>query len=304
MHIMLIGGGGFIGRALTQNFLNSDNFVITWCTARDVSKPRDNIHIVNDLLERSTHEQDALLMDVDVVFYLASNTTPSTGATDLAHEIEINLLPFSRYLTALIRQPNLRLIYLSSGGSIYDPANPLPATESAALCAQSCYASGKIAMETFLTNAYRHRPTDLMILRPSNVYGPGQPYKSSFGFIRSALQCILDGREITLWGDGKTVRDYLFIDDFTTFCHLALSLEWPDTIYNIGSGKGSSLIDICDVVESVTEQSLARAHSPETTPAVRHNILNVSHVNHDFGWQAQVTLTQGIAKTWEWLRSR
>ena len=269
-----------------------------------MSKPRDNIHIVNDLLERSTHEQDALLMDVDVVFYLASNTTPSTGATDLAHEIEINLLPFSRYLTALIRQPNLRLIYLSSGGSIYDPANPLPATESAALCAQSCYASGKIAMETFLTNAYRHRPTDLMILRPSNVYGPGQPYKSSFGFIRSALQCILDGREITLWGDGKTVRDYLFIDDFTTFCHLALSLEWPDTIYNIGSGKGSSLIDICDVVESVTGQSLARAHSPETTPAVRHNILNVSHVNHDFGWQAQVTLTQGIAKTWEWLRSR
>ena len=156
MHIMLIGGGGFIGRALTQQFLNSDNFVITWCTARDVSNPPDNIHIVNDLLERSTHEQDALLMDVDVVFYLASNTTPSTGATDLAHEIEINLLPFSRYLTALIRQPDLRLIYLSSGGSIYDPANPLPATESAALCAQSCYASGKIAMETFLTNAYRH----------------------------------------------------------------------------------------------------------------------------------------------------
>ena len=178
---MLIGGGGFIGRALTQEFLNSDNFVITWCTARDVSNPPDNIHIVNDLLERSTHAQDALLMDVDVVFYLASNTTPSTGATDLAHEIEINLLPFSRYLTALIRQPDLRLIYLSSGGSIYDPANPLPATESAALCAQSCYASGKIAMETFLTNAYRHSPTDLMILRPSNIYGPGQLYKVHLG---------------------------------------------------------------------------------------------------------------------------
>ena len=93
---MLIGGGGFIGRALTQQFLNSDNFVITWCTAGDVSKPREHIHIVNDLLELSTHEQDALLMDVDVVFYLASNTTPSTGATDLAHEIEINLLPFSK----------------------------------------------------------------------------------------------------------------------------------------------------------------------------------------------------------------
>ena len=301
---MLIGGGGFIGRALTQRLLNSGNTVITWCIGKSVAAPPDDVHIVNDFLQRSAHEQDALLMDIDVVFYLASNTTPSTGATDLAHEIEINLLPFARYLTALVRQPNLRLIYLSSGGSIYDPANPLPATESAALCAQSCYASGKIAMETFLTNAYRHRPTDLIILRPSNVYGPGQPYKSSFGFIRSALQCILDGREITLWGDGKAVRDYLFIDDFTAFCQRALSLKWPDTIYNIGSGKGSTLIDICDIVESVTKQPLARAHSSEATPVVRHNILDVSHVNHDFGWQPQVTLTQGITKTWEWLRPR
>ena len=261
---MLIGGGGFIGRALTQRFLDSGNTVITWCIGKSVSASPDDVHIVNDFLQRSAHEQDALLMDIDVVFYLASNTTPSTGVADLAHEIEINLLPFARYLTALIRQPNLPLIYLSSGGSIYDPANPLPAIESAALCAQSCYASGKIAMETFLTNAYRHRPTDLMILRPSNVYGPGQPYKTSFGFIRSALQCILDGRKITLWGDGNAVRDYLFIDDFTTFCHLALALKWPDTIYNIGSGKGSTLIDICDIVESVTKQPLARAHSPET----------------------------------------
>ena len=135
---MLIGGGGFIGRALTQRFLNSGNTVITWCIGKNVSAPPDNINIVDDFLQRSAQEQDALLMDIDIVFYLASNTTPSTGATDLAHEIEINLLPFARYLTALIRQPNHRLIYLSSGGSIYDPVNPLPATENAALCAQSC----------------------------------------------------------------------------------------------------------------------------------------------------------------------
>ena len=61
MHIMLIGGGGFIGRALTQRFLDSGNTLITWCTASDESKPPDTIHIVNNLLEQSAHEQDALL---------------------------------------------------------------------------------------------------------------------------------------------------------------------------------------------------------------------------------------------------
>ena len=118
---MLIGGGGFIGRALTRNFLNSGNFVITWCTAGHVSKPRDNIHIVNYLLERSTHEQDALLMDVDVVFYISGRSVDKeslASLNQLIYDALIKLYPNKTVEDFEIQRKAATVTFVGTGLSV------------------------------------------------------------------------------------------------------------------------------------------------------------------------------------------
>ena len=303
MHIVLIGGAGFIGRALTKCLLHRQATTVTWCQSGEVVSRPENVTIVPNLLALSTSDQDAVFGSADFVFYLASTTTPSSGNTNFAHEASANLGPFCSYLTAIVRQPRLRLIYLSSGGAVYAPSSPLPVNEDNPLHALSSYAAGKIAMEAFLASAYRQRPNQLLIVRPANVFGPGQPYNANFGFIRALLQALIEDHDFPIWGDGESIRDYLFIDDFTRFCEQLLSLDWPATIYNIGSGQGLSQLEVCAAVETVTGKEPKIKFVAQTASAVRGIILDSSRANRDFGWQAQTPLAIGISRTWHWLQS-
>ncbi len=143
-------------------------------------------------------------------------------------------------------------------------------------------------------------------MRPANFYGPGQPYRSGFGVVPTLFHHLEAGRRFEIWGDGKVVRDYLYIEDFVDLCVTLIDSaphQVGAKIYNAGSGKGTTLNALCEMISKVTGKALERSYKELRAVDVKRVVLNCDAARRDFGWAAKTDLEEGLKATWEWIRS-
>jgi UDP-glucose 4-epimerase len=300
--VLLLGGDGFMGRALRGRLIETGRqiHVVTRSTILD-SGDGSCIHgggIENvELLRR-------LIPLVDTIVHLASATTPGLSARTPSLEANLNIAPTLGLLEELQRHPGVRLVYISSGGTVYGDPGRDPVTESAELRPVSFYGAGKVAVEGFLRSFQRMNGNPVVVLRPSNVYGPGQPRYQGFGVIRTMLQHALDGTTMSIWGDGSVVRDFLYIDDMIAAIEGMIDTTIPAGTFNAGSGLGHSLNELIRIIESTCDTHLPVRYQPSRGIDVQRIVLDVTSIRDHCGWKARTTLEHGVAKTWEWLRSQ
>jgi UDP-glucose 4-epimerase len=300
--ILIIGAGGFLGSALSRRLLGQGRSIHRLLRAPAPSLGKgDTVHVgdLNDIDLIRT-----ILPMCNTIFHLGSATTPGSSANRPSMEAELNLLPTMHLLEALHDFPLKRLIFTSSGGTLY--GNPKTATvaETAALSPLSYHGAGKLATEAFLRTFHNLTGLSVTVLRPSNLYGPGQSLREGFGLIRTILENARCGSPINIWGDGESVRDFLYIDDMVNACCRVLSNHhsaWQ--VFNVGSGEGHSINQIRQMVEEVTGiQIPAIYHSPRPGD-VRRFVLDCSTIRYELGWNPVVPLSDGIHHTWRWLES-
>ena len=170
----------------------------------------------------------------------------------------------------------------------------------------SYHGAGKAAIEAFL-HAYSCRSgSAVTVLRPSNLYGPGQPYRKGFGIIRTILEHISRGMPIEIWGDGEIVRDFIYIEDFIKICMKVVECHCNERtmeIFNVGSGAGHTINQICDIVESIAGRNLERIYCAERNVDVRSVVLDRTKIMQRYGWHAETKIGEGIQSTWEWLQT-
>lgn len=279
--ILLLGGTGFIGSALADR----------------LEQEKITVHIMG------SHEAGKLenvLPRCDTVIHLASATTPGSSATRPSRELGNLTLTF-HLLELLQSQPETHLIFFSSGGTLYGNPARLPVTEDAPSAPLSYYGAGKTALEAFLLTFRTHGHT-VTILRPSNVYGPGQALKSGFGLIRTMLEHAHCGTTLEIWGDGENIRDFIYIDDIVDACMRLINLPQDSGTYNLGSGIGYSINQVRGIVEAKCGRELRTIYRPGRGIDVRSVVLDNSRLNARLGWQPVIELADGIARTWEWLQ--
>lgn len=296
-HILLLGGGGFIGQALAARLSVAGHAAtilsrrpagrtmpgVAWCQGA-----LDDADLLNDLLPRCS-----------AVVHLATTSTPGSYRDEPSREANENLIPLLRLLEAMSDHPDIPLLYLSSGGAIYGNPEALPVPETHPTAPLSYHAAGKAAAEQFL-GAFARDGRAVTILRPSNAYGPGQALKQGFGVVRTLLEHIKRRTPMDIWGDGNTVRDYLFIDDLTQACLDVL--ERPSTgTYNLGSGTGHSLNDLCGIARAVTGQDFEIHFRPARGTDVRAVVLDSTRFSRSYGWKPEISLEEGMARMWRWL---
>lgn len=231
------------------------------------------------------------------VIHLASSTTPGMTVWTPVAEVEGSLLPALRFLECLQDFPESKVVFVSTGGALY--GNAEIASETTALLPNSYHGAGKAALEAFVSVLGQRRSGKLTILRPSNIYGPGQSLRSGFGIIRNLLERVKDGSQVTLWSGGSSVRDYLYIDDMVAACKLAL--RGPGGVFNIGTGVGTSLDELIAQVENITGRAMVVRREPARPSDVTHIVLDASRAMEFLGWHAKVGLAEGILATWNWL---
>jgi UDP-glucose 4-epimerase len=188
-------------------------------------------------------------------------------------------------------------------GTVYGNPDRLPVTEDAFIAPLSSYGAGKASQEAFCHRLHMHGQA-ATILRPSNACGPGQQIKSGFGLLRTMLEHIHLGTTMEIWGDGKIIRDFIYIADIADIADATVGLvKLPHDAgtYNLGSGGSFSINEIRNIVETVSGKALQTIYRPARGMDVRRVILGNSRLSARLGWQPSVGLMDGVARTQDWL---
>lgn len=302
--ILILGGNGFIGRQLSFALQQAGHDVLVLTRSADDRLLERGI-AVRRAAYLDAEDFHAPLADADLVIHAASTSTPGKTAGAPLAEMDGNLRPTLALLSALQQRPDCRLLYVSSGGTLYgDCASP--AGEEHALAPRSYYAAGKIAAEHFIQAYARQFGGHACILRPSNLYGPGQPARPGFGVIPAAFQAILRGAPFELLGDAQAMRDYLYIDDFVELCRRIVEhpASTPLQTLNAASGEGTSLAALIEQIGAVSGSTLSVAQSQARSGDVQHIVLDPGLAASVYHWRAGTSLREGLERTWQWWKTQ
>ena len=301
MKALVLGGGGFIGSHLVDELLAKHHAVRVLDVAEERYRRTPPAVDYRQGEFRDSATLAEALQGVDVVYHLASTTVPSTSNLDPAGDIAANLIPSVRLLEQMIRMGVPRIVYLSSGGTVYGNPEQVPVAVGHPVSPLCSYGVVKVAIEHYLRMFRELYGLSPLILRASNPYGPRQGHLGVQGAIATFLYRMTSGEPIQVWGDGHHVRDYLYISDLARLCALA-GKSTAEGTYNAGSGIGYSLNAVLDVIGEVTGELPDVRHAPSRSLDVDAIVLDVAETETRFDWRAEVGLREGIQLHWEWMR--
>lgn len=304
MRIVLLGGTGFIG----QHFANlcrssAEVVVVSRHLPRDVDRLAEVTYIQGDCASPDFLKQ--VIRPADLVVFLAYNSVPKTSFDDPLRDIQENL-PLAISLLSVLREVNVRrLLYLSSGGTVYGPENAhIPIAEDHPTDPISPYGITKLAIEKYCRMYSLLFGIPVVVARPSNPFGPGQiPYRGQ-GFVATAAAKILRGEALAVFGECGTVRDYLYIDDLCAAMKLLLTSDIaPGSIFNIGSEIGMNNIQVLKAVAAsagIRQADIRIDFLPSRGYDVPYNVLSSARLKA-LGWRPAMPLEQGLEKTIPWI---
>ena len=300
MNILLIGGNGFIGSHLIDIFLKNGHEVRVFdCSYERFRGKIKGVDYIIDSIEETDKLTEAL-WDVDIVFHLVGPSLPSISDINPILDIRKNLLPTIKLLDAMVQLNKSRIVYFSSGGAIYKPQGLVPVPEEHILEPISSYGIIKMTVEKYLMLYERLYGIQPLIIRPSNPYGPRQGHIGTHGVISTFLHRIIKNKELIVFGDGSSVKDYIYISDLIEACYL-LTINQFKGIFNIGSGIGYSINEIISLISEITGKiPRIRYVSPHRSD-LQNFILNINKVNNSIDWYPKVSLRDGIIMFWNWI---
>lgn len=277
--ILFIGGAGFIGstliRGILQNLKNVKIFVMEPGFA-NVSR-LDGLDVTlfrGELSDFDNLESVIRSQNVDTIVHLVSTLIPGSGYEDYKREIQSVAFPTMR-LTQLCSELNIKFVYFSSGGTVYgNRVEPVAFKETDERNPISYYGLTKLMLENNILFEHRTLGLKYLIVRPSNPYGHGQALNGKQGIIAVALGKILSGQTIEIWGDGSSVRDYIYIDDLGKIFSQLIENDVENTTVNIGSGFGYSVNQIIEVLKKIVEEPVKVEYKPARSADVSTMILS------------------------------
>lgn len=299
---LVLGGNGFIGSHLVSGLLGAGDGVTIYdrSPGRFGPVPRGARYLQGELGNHGLI-RDAV-ENVEVVFHLVSTTLPKSSNDDPIYDVRSNLVDTLQLLEACVAAGVRKVVFVSSGGTIYGlPRTPLIAEDHPTNPITS-YGIVKLAVEKYLGLFHHIHGLDYATLRVSNPYGPYQNPDGQQGAVAVFLRRIHAGRPVTIWGKGDVVRDYLYVSDLADALILAAKTETPEKVFNIGSGRGTSLDELVALAAKVTGERPEVRYAEGRALDVPENVLDVSRARKALGWSATTDLAAGMALSYGWIR--
>ena len=304
--LLILGGSGFIGSNLITSLLNSSHIVSNFDRPGTSPKQFDkisNYRFVPGYISDTSHLRNVFNQEpFDCIVHLVSSLIPSSGYDDFFADRDINLTAGYEIVKNMMNNGCRKIVYFSSGGTVYGNNGKDINSETDALCPLNYYGYSKLALEEFYRLSSRIHNINHIIIRPSNPYGTGQNLYGKQGLITVALGRILQNKPIEIWGDGKVIRDYIHIQDLSKATNSLIESEAENQVFNIGSGIGHSVNDIVEMIHEVTGKNTGiefKASRPVDIPV---NILSIDKITSATQWQPSIKLKDGIALLWNEMR--
>lgn len=299
MKCLVLGGGGFLGAHLCAGLRRLGHSVRVF---ERIPAPAGSAAIEWMVGEFTRAEQiDAAVAGCDVVFHLVSTTLPKTSNDDPAYDVHSNIEGSLALLDAARRHRVAKVVFVSSGGTVYGIPQSVPIEEDHPTNPICSYGISKLAIEKYL-HLYRIlHGLDYCVLRLANPYGELQRPDRTQGAVAAFLNRVANGMPIEIWGDGSVVRDYVYVGDVVDAMTAAAFTVAPSRLYNIGSGRGTSLLELIAAIAAVTDSNPSIEFRPGRPFDVPTSVLDIARANAELGWHPRVSLIEGLRRTHHWL---
>jgi UDP-glucose 4-epimerase len=303
---LVLGGSGFIGSHLVEVLLDSGLHVRVF--SRSSSLPARLAAVGNriECLSGDFYNAQSLASAVrgcDHVYHLIATTVPTTSNQNMIFDADSNLIGTLRLLEICVRENVKQIIFPSSGGTVYGKTESQPTPESHATEPLCSYGIVKLAIEKYLELFRIRHGLDYTVLRISNCYGPRLPVNGEQGVVGAFLDRLRGEEPITLWGEGAITRDYVYVTDVALALRAALGQRSPFRVFNIGTGIGTSLLSLVEMMECATGCRFRILKQEARDVGVPMNILDATRAKKYLSWEARTPLEQGLVNTWKWIQA-
>ena len=303
---LVVGGNGFIGSHLSERLLREGYEVAVLDRFKSGVNNLKEIRGQIEIFRGSYLDQELLrtaMKGMDYVFHYASSTTPATSIADPDYEIQSNLLGSVRLLQIARDEGVKKVIFPSSGGTIYGEPKRLPVREEDCALPSNPYAISKWAVERYLHHFHELYGLDYLILRYSNPYGERQSPYGKQGVIPIFLNRIKHNQRPVIYGDGSMVRDYIYINDIIDATSILFESVIKDKVFNVGSGIGVSLNEIIKTMYSIFGEEIRPIYEINSSRTyVTSIVLDIAKIETKTGWKPSTSIEEGIRKTWIWIK--
>jgi len=307
-NVLVTGGAGFIGSHVVDAYLERGDRV--WVVDDLSSGSLANVNEKAEFVEMGIQDPDlrGLFRDVgfDLVSLHAAQIDVRTSVADPARDASINVLGMLNVVEGARETGICRIVYVSSGGVVYGEPEEIPTPERAAKLPLSPYGVTKLSGEYYLHYYEVVHGIEYVALRYANVFGPRQDPHGEAGVVAIFCERLQSAEELTIFGDGEQTRDYVYVKDVVVANLLASEMilkPGPDidaVAFNVGTGVGTSVNRLADVLESIAENRPGRVYREARAGELRHSTLDVSRFA-ERGWAARHTLEDGLRETFHFI---
>lgn len=301
MKILITGGAGFIGSHISKLLLDQGHNVLIY---DNLSRGfLDNIDKRALFLEGDLHEQQKLeksLKGVDWVIHMAALAEVAESVQKPLKYAENNIVGTIHLLEAM-KNSGVRKIVFSSSCVVYGKPEKLPLSEDSAIMAFNPYGATKVANESFLASYHSIHGFDVVMLRYFNPYGPGEKHDPETHAIPNFIKAGLSKKPLPLYWKGEIIRDFIYVEDLAR-AHIAPLKLSGLHVFNVGTEKGTKVIDIINHISNILEYKLEINDLGERLGDVPALFASSAKLKKMTGWKPQVGLKEGLTKTIEWFR--
>jgi UDP-glucose 4-epimerase len=312
---LITGGAGFVGSHVADAFVAA-KWDVTVADNLSTGR-RENVPEGATFVDIDVTSPDAIRLvrdgKYDVVCHLAAQIDVRKSVADPVHDAAINVLGTLNLVEAVRTSGGTgrtRVIFSSTGGALYGDFVTPPTAETAPKDPQSPYGIAKLSAEYYLAYYARLHALDTVALRYANVYGPRQDPHGEAGVVAIFCSRILEGRPLTVFGDGKQTRDYVFVKDVARANLAAATRTLPPAGpldargFNIGTGVETSVLDLARGLNKAAKASVPVELAPARTGEQLRSSLKTEKAADVLGWRPTVSLDIGLAETFQWFAQR
>lgn len=311
--VLVTGGAGFIGSHVADRFL-AEGWDVT--ILDDLSSGREEniapaVRFVRGCI--TSPEASALVREgrFDVMCHLAAQIDVRRSVNDPAYDATRNILGTLNLMEAVRASGHpTRTVFSSTGGALYGDFDPPPSTEAFAKDPEAPYGIAKLSVEYYLAYYGRVHGLDTVALRYGNVYGPRQDPHGEAGVVAIFCNRLLDGRALTVFGNGEQTRDYVYAGDVARANFLAATGPLPPRgrldarAFNIGTGLETSVNTLAETLRSVSGATAPIEYAPARAGELARSALQTDKARDLLGWTPQVPLAEGLANTFRFFADR
>lgn len=303
MNVLVFGGAGFIGKNLCSSLVDQGHRVRAFnrVPASGIWPDIAGVEWVPGDFTNPM-ETASVLDGADVVYHLISTTLPKNSNENPVRDLNENVVSTLSLLNTIVALKNRpKIIFVSSGGTVYGIPRQIPISEFHPTDPVCAYGVSKLSIEKYLALYKYLYGLEYRILRMANPYGKYQSLHSGQGVIPVFLSKALRGDVLEIWGDGSVIRDYLFVGDAIVAATKIVDYNGPERVFNIGSGKGYSLNDLVRMIEQLLGRQLACRYFPARAFDVPVNVLDITLAQVELGWSPSTSLSAGLQNTLAYL---